>query len=118
MKKRVNSNSISRSMPVATTFVSATEAKNEFGRVLERVILGGVMFITKYGAAKAVLMPVEQYNALSHATELQLSNLAHQFDSLLHRMQTPKARAGMKAAFHASPRQLGKAALAAARSRG
>jgi len=118
MKKRVNSNSISRSMPVATTFVSATEAKNEFGRVLERVILGGVMFITKHGAAKAVLMPVEQYNALSHATELQLSNLAHQFDSVLLRMQTPKARAGMKAAFHASPRQLGKAALAAARSRG
>jgi hypothetical protein len=33
-------------------------------------------------------------------------------------MQTPKARRGMKAAFDASGRQLGKAAVAASRRRG
>jgi prevent-host-death family protein len=98
--------------------VSATEAKNEFGRVLERVIQGGVMFITKHGAAKAVLMPVEEYNALSRATQIEISGLTKEFDELLLRMQTQKARAAMKAAFHASPKQLGKAAVAAARSRG
>ena len=31
-----------------------------------------------------------------------------EFDSLLARMQTPFARAGMKAAFDATPRELGK----------
>jgi hypothetical protein len=41
-----------------------------------------------------------------------------QFDALLARMQTPGARAGMKMAFDASPKQLGKAAVAAARKRG
>jgi hypothetical protein len=38
-----------------------------------------------------------------------------EFDAMLARMQTPKARAGMKAAFAASPKELGKAAVAAAR---
>jgi antitoxin Phd len=97
--------------------VTATAAKNEFGGVLERVIQGDVMFITKHGAAKAVLMPVDQYNALLHATQIQLDSLTTEFDALLLRMQTPQARAGMKAAFHASPKQLGKVAVAAARSR-
>ena len=98
--------------------VSATEAKNEFARILESVIRGSVLFITRHGAAKAVLMPVEDYHALSLATQVQLGSLTKEFDELLLKMQTPKARAGMKAAFHASPKQLGKAALAAARSRG
>jgi len=40
------------------------------------------------------------------------------FDALLAGMQTPKARAGMKAAFDATPRELGRAAVAAARKRG
>jgi antitoxin Phd len=117
MKKSSNSMLVSP-IEASSTSVTASEAKNEFGRVLERVISGGVMFITKHGAAKAVLMPVDRYNALARAGELQLSALTEQFDELLLRMQTPKARAGMKKAFHASPKRLGKAALAAARSRG
>ena len=40
-----------------------------------------------------------------------------EFDALLARMQTAKARAGMKAAISASPKQLGKAAVGAARKR-
>lgn len=99
------------------TSVTATEAKNEFGRILERVIQGSVMFITKHGAAKAVLMPVDEYHALSRASEIKLDSLTGEFDALLLRMQTPKARAGMKAAFNASPKQLGKTAVAAARAR-
>lgn len=116
--KAINSTSSSSGVRTQAASVSATEAKNEFARVLERVIQGGVMFITKHGAAKAVLMPVEEYNALSRATQIQLGSLTEEFDELLLRMQTPKARAAMKAAFHASPKQLGKAAVAAARSRG
>jgi hypothetical protein len=47
-----------------------------------------------------------------------LDNLTQEFDEQLLRMQTPKAPAAMKAAFHASPEQSGKAAVAAARPRG
>ena len=103
---------------VEATPVTATDAKNEFGRVLETVIQGGVVVITKHDAPKAVLIPVDEFNALSRGTEATLDALSGKFDALLARMQTPKARVGMKAAFHASPKQLGKAALAASRTRG
>jgi antitoxin Phd len=46
-----------------------------------------------------------------------LDSLTGEFDALLSRMQTPKTRAGMKSAFKVSPKQLGKAAVAAARKR-
>lgn len=98
--------------------MTATEAKNEFGRVLERVIQGTTTFITRHGAAKAVLMPIEEYDALSDAAQTQLHNLTNEFDALLLRMQTSRARVAMKSAFNASPKQMGRAALAAVRSRG
>jgi antitoxin Phd len=97
---------------------SATEAKNEFGHVLELVIQGGVVVITKHQAPKAVLVSLDQFNELARATESKLDTLSDEFDALLARMQTPKARAGMKAAFNASPKQLGRAAVLAARKRG
>lgn len=40
-----------------------------------------------------------------------------EFDALLDAMQTPKARAGMNAAFEASPEEVGRAAVAAASKR-
>ena len=97
--------------------VSATEAKNKFGSVLERVIRGEVMFITKHDGPKAVLLPVEEYYALANAPEAKLDTLTAEFDALLTRMQTRKARAVVRRAFRASPKQLGRAAVAAARKR-
>jgi len=97
--------------------VSATEAKNEFGRVLESAIQGGLMFITKYEAARAVLMSVEEFYALSSAAEVKLNTLSSKFDALLAQMQTSESRAGMKATFDATPEQMGKAAVAALRTR-
>ncbi len=48
-----------------TSSVTASQAKNEFGRVLEKVIQGGVVVITKHDAPKAVLMSLDEFNALS-----------------------------------------------------
>jgi antitoxin Phd len=44
--------------------------------------------------------------------------LSEQFDRLLDRMQTPAVRRGIAAAFSASAKQLGKAAVTVARKRG
>lgn len=98
--------------------VTATAAKREFGQVLETAIRGGVVVITKHGAPKAVLISLDRFDALSRAGEVRLDTLSVQFDALIARMQTPGARAGMKTAFDASPKQLGKAAVAVARTRG
>jgi antitoxin Phd len=108
-------------MPVADrpkALVTATEAKNAFGHLLETAMQGGVVVITKHDAPKAVLISMDEYTALSSAAEARINTLSAEFDSLLMRMQGPKARNAMKSAFHASPRQLGKAAVVSARNRG
>ena len=97
---------------------TATDAKKQFGRVLEMVLRGGAVVITKHDAPKAILISVEEFNALTKATERTLDTLSADFDAMLARMQTPKARARMKTAFGASPKELGKAAVAVARKRG
>ena len=103
---------------VDASSVTATDAKKEFGRLLEMVLRGGVVVITRHETPKAVLLSVDEFNALARAPERTLESLSGEFDAMLARMQTPRARAGMKAAFDASPRQLGRAAVAAARKRG
>jgi len=103
--------------PGSQASYTATKAKNEFGRVLEQAIGGTPVVITKHDSPKAVLISMDQFNALSQAPQLKLNVLSEQFDALLARMQTAEARSGMEAAFHASPERLGKAALAAARKR-
>jgi antitoxin Phd len=108
----------SRGETLEPSSVSASEAKSEFGRVLEMAVQGGAVVITKHGAPKAVLISVDNFNALSGAAHTKLDTLSREFDALLARMQTSKTRRGMKAAFAASGRRLGKAAVAAARSRG
>src|SRR5690242_6224859 len=97
--------------------ISATEAKNQFGRILETVIQGGKVVITKHDSPKAVLISMDEFTTLSNAHRAELETLSAEFDGLLARMQKPAARAGMNAAFHATPKRLGKAAVAAARRR-
>jgi antitoxin Phd len=97
---------------------TATVAKNEFGRLLDVALQGRTVYITKHDAPKAVLLSVEQYNSLIDSPDFKLDTLSNEFDALLAQMQTPEARRRMTAAFSASPRQLGEAAVAAARKRG
>jgi prevent-host-death family protein len=98
--------------------VTATQAKNEMGSLLERVIRGEAVVITKHDAPKAVLISIEEYESLARTPESQLDSLNKEFDELLARMQTPRARSAMKRAYEASPEQLGKTAVSAARKRG
>ena len=102
----------------APTQISATDAKNKLGEVLDSVMQSGMVLITRHETPRAVLLSMEEYHALSRHAESRLDALTGEFDQLLAQMQTPVARAGMKAAFSASPGKLGKAAVAAARKRG
>jgi antitoxin Phd len=96
---------------------TATEAKNEFGRLLEQAIQGTTVMITKHDSPRAVLISIDHFQSLQEAPQAKLNTLSEQFDTLLERMQSPKARRGMAAAFRANNKQLGKAAVAAARKR-
>ena len=96
---------------------TATEAKNEFGRLLEQAIQGTTVLITKHDSPRAVLISIDHFQALQVAPQAKLNTLTEQFDTLLERMQSPKARRGMAAAFGANNKQLGKVAVVAAHKR-
>lgn len=98
--------------------VSATEAKNNFGSVLDRVLARGKIAITRHDEVRAVVLSLAEYQALLAARRDPLAGLAAEFDGLLERMQGPRARAAGRALFDATPAQLGRAALASARRRG
>jgi len=107
-----------RSTGAAPASFTATVAKKEFGRVLDIVLRGGRVVITKHDAPRAVVLSMEEFNTLTQATARTLETLSGHFDTVLAGMQAPKARRGMKAAFEASSTELGRAAVAAARKRG
>ena len=106
-----------RGESVDTISMSATVAKKEFGRVLDTVIRGGVVVIERHASPKAVMLSIEDYETLAADASRELDTLSDEFDALLARMQTPKARKGMRSAFDASPAELGQAAAKAARKR-
>ena len=106
-----------RSRSAEVVSISATDAKNEFGQVLEKVIQGASIVITKHHSPKAALIPIEQFNSLADTHRTALEALRREWDEKLARMQTPEGRAAMDAAFHATPEELGEAAVAAAAAR-
>jgi antitoxin Phd len=119
-KTAVNSNRLSVVSPrerIHSTSVTATDAKNEFARILEIALRGQPVVITKHENPKAVLLSIEDFHALSQAPGAELNLLTAEFDALLDRMQTPESAAAMEAAFSASPKELGRVARKAARRR-
>ena len=96
--------------------VASTRLKNEFGAVLEEASRGAVA-ITRHDAPKAVLVSYEEFQALVNTRAQSLSDLDAEFDALLARMQTPKAKKGVEAAFRASPAELGRASSASRSAR-
>ncbi len=97
--------------------IAATQAKNTFGDLLDRVASSGPVAITHHDTPRAVLLSYEEFESLSNARSKTLGSLSTSFDDLLERLQAPGARQRMEAAFHASPEELGEAAVEAARRR-
>jgi len=95
--------------------MTSTEAQNGFGRMLDTVARDGTVLIKKHNVTQAVVMSVDRYEALTKADAPDLDALTAEFDEMLARMQTPEAEAAMLRAFRASPEELGRAALAAAK---
>ncbi len=104
-----------RGRAIAT--VTATEAKNAFGRVLDTALARGVVAITKREKVHAVVLSMETYEALVNRSSRVLAGLDAEFDALVGAMQSPSARAAGDALFAAKPAALGRAAVRAARKR-
>lgn len=90
--------------------IASTEVKNAFGTMLDRVVVGPLA-ITRHDAPRAVLVSYEEFQSLARSRMSALDALDAEFDGLLARMQSEKAKKGMAAAFDATPAALGRIAV-------
>ena len=95
--------------------VSASDAKNAFGRVLDTVARTGMVAITRHDRPRAVVLSIEQYLALTHGAGDVLASLQGDFDAMLERMNAPGQRKAMQQAFDTPPAELGRLAVKGAR---
>jgi antitoxin Phd len=95
---------------VEPTRISSSDAKNRFGKILERVTAEGGVAITLRNEPRFVVISVETYRRLAQADSRSLNPLTDEFDALLDRMQEPGSRAAMERAFSMTAEELGQAA--------
>src|SRR4029077_13622075 len=81
---------------------------------LDSALRGGAVVITKHDTPKAILMSIEEFEAMTMPRQ-KLAALTGEFDAMYARMQTPTARAAVDKLFAAPPAELGAAAVKAAR---
>ncbi len=115
LKASRSTSSVVRDVPVTVT---ATEAKTRFGPLLEGAIQGRTVVITRHNTAKAVLLPMAEYEALTARRTVAIPELDAEFDALLASMQTPESREARRKAFNLSGKELGRAAAEYHRRRG
>ena len=95
--------------------ISATELKNATADVFEQVASRRAVAITRHDKPRAVLLSVEQYEALTGQQNPDwLEKLHEEYRGMLDRMQGPEQRAAAEKLFKATPEGLGEAALWAA----
>jgi antitoxin Phd len=98
--------------------ISATELKNATADVFEQVAARRAVAITRHEKPRAVLLSVEQYEALTGQQNPDwLEKLHEEYRGLLDRMQGPKQRAAAEKLFKATPEELGEAAVWAAQQK-
>ena len=97
--------------------ITATELKNSTADVFEQVAAKQAIAITRHEKPRAILLSVEQYEALTGQRPEWLEKLHEEYRGMLDRMQGPEQRAGAEKLFRATPEELGQAALWAARQK-
>jgi prevent-host-death family protein len=97
--------------------ITATELKNATADVFEQVAAKQAIAITRHEKPRAILLSVEQYEALAGQRPDWLEKLHEEYRGMLERMQGPEQRAGAEKLFRATPEELGQAALWAAQQK-
>ena len=100
-------------MPHEYDDISATEFKKRFGKTLEDVTHGQPVRIIRHGRLEdcLVLLREDELAALRAQVSSPLDALRDQFDQMVARMQSPKARKAAASLGTVKPATLGKAAL-------
>lgn len=95
---------------------TASEAKHNFGQLLDAALRAGPVTITRQRKPTAVLISLDDYKALTQVEDRALAALSAEFDRRFEVMQAPGAAAAMQRAFDTPEAQLGALAAASLRA--
>jgi antitoxin Phd len=95
--------------------ISASDLKNKFSEVA-RLAARGPLAVTRHNRRDFVILPASRYEELQQSRRAPLESLASEFDQLVAKMNTPKAKRATTTLFSADSKALGRAALKARRS--
>lgn len=91
--------------------VSATDLKNSIADVFAKVASCGAVAISRHDKPRAVLLSVEEYEALKGPELPGLDALMEEYQQMFEDMQSPEQKAGALQLFQATPEELGAAAV-------
>jgi antitoxin Phd len=97
--------------------ITATELKNATADVFDQVAARHAVAITRHDKPRAVLLSVEQYQALTGNQPDWLESLHAECRQMLDAMQGPEQRAAAEKLFRATTEELGDAALRGAQQK-
>lgn len=100
---------------VTVESIPAEALKNAPGSVLDKAASGHAVAVTRRSAPRAVILSIEDFQALARDRSPGLGELEGRFEALVASMQTKESKAGVAALLRASPDELGRTAAAAAR---
>jgi prevent-host-death family protein len=95
--------------------VTASVLKNKFSEVA-RLASSGPLAVSRHNRREFVILTAGQYEELQQSRRAPLESLTADFDQMVAKMNTPKARRAAASLFSASPKALGKAAVNARRA--
>lgn len=95
--------------------VTASVLKNKFSEVA-RLAANGPLAVSRHNRREFVILTAGQYEELQQSRRAPLASLTAEFDQLVAKMNTPKAKRAAASLFSAGPKALGKAAVKARRA--
>ena len=95
--------------------VTASILKNKFGEVA-RLAAAAPLAVSRHNRREFVILTAAHYEELQQSRRAPLESLAAEFDRMVERMHTPKAKRATASLFAASGKALGQAAVSARRS--
>ncbi len=95
--------------------VTASVLKNKFSEAA-RLASCGPLAVSRHNRREFVILTAGQYEELQQSRRAPLESLTAEFDQLVAKMNTPKAKRATAALFSASPKALGQAAVNARRA--
>ena len=111
MSTNYNSTSLPAPRVSEMATVSATDLKNATADVFDQVASRQAIAITRHDRPRAVLLSVEQYEALTGQRPEWLEKLYAEYQVMFQKMQEPEQRAAAERLFQATPEELAEAAV-------